>query len=337
MAKKNQEPEKNIPESDEEGNGVVGTGNDARLKMLAQINDANDRELAKSGDLKDVNEDGSSSEFAMDEGDKTDEEIIQEELGRAEEEANDQTDQEDETPPVKHKIKVNGRELELTTEELIERAQKVESADEYLQRAKEQASTNRIPQSTPQPSAEDVAEKERERKRNIVRAIQMGTEEEAIAALDQLDSGRTPSSKEREDEIGRVVESRIVFDRAVEKFNSEFPDLVADQRLMDIVIQRDRDLLAQGDRRDYSVRYREIGNEVRAWRDSLVKAASKSAEPEKQTQSDKQQRKASTPAVPKGAGATAPKATEEEDREESTGEIIASMAKARGGPQWLRG
>lgn len=316
---------------------TIGNGNDARLKMYAQINDQNDRTLAENGDLADVNDDNTTSPFNAD-ANLTDEEIAARELKRAEDEANlkapDDTGSTSE--PVKHKIKVNGRELELTTEELIERAQKVEAAESYLseaarikREAEQQAQLATHQQQ--QPSQEDVAAALQEDRRALVRAIQMGTEEEAMAAIEKLQARNTPSVNA--DEITKAVDERITFNDAVTRFQTEFKDLVSDQTLLNVVLQRDRELLAQGDKRSYWERYQEIGKQVRDWRDSLVKAAAPAAprEPDKQT------RKASATAVPNAASTKAPQAADEEEQEESMSEVIAAMAKARGGPQWLRG
>ncbi len=315
---------------------TIGNGNDARLKMYAQINDQNDRTLAENGDLADVNDDNTTSPFNAD-ANLTDEEIAARELQRADAEANQTAPDDAGSPPepVKHKIKVNGRELELTTEELIERAQKVEAADGYLseaarikREAEQQAQLATHQQQ--QPSHEDVAAALQEERRALVRAIQMGTEEEAMAAIEKLQARSTPSVNT--DEITKAVDERITFNDAVTRFQTEFKDLVTDPTLLNVVLQRDRELLAQGDKRSYWERYQEIGKQVRDWRDTLVKAATPPAkEPDKQT------RKASATAVPTAASTKAPQAADEEEQEESMSEVIAAMAKSRGGPQWLRG
>jgi len=318
---------------------VIGTGNDARLKMYAQINDQNDKLLAQNGDLADVNDDNTTSPFNPD-ASLTDEEITARELQRAADEAN-QTASPDEPgaapgEPVKHKLKVNGRELELTTEELIERAQKVEAADNYLAEAarlKREAEQRNTTQNTqPQPSAEDVATELREERRALVRAIQMGTEEEAMAAIEKLEARNTPSVNYTDD-ITRAVDERITFNDAVTRFQTEFKDLVEDPTLLNVVLSRDKELLAQGDKRSYWERYQEIGKQVRDWRDTLVKKAT----PAETQKPDKETRKATAPVVPQAASTKAPAQADDEEREETPGEIIAAMAKARGGPQWLRG
>jgi hypothetical protein len=316
----------------EEGE-TIGTNNDARLKMLQQINDANDATLAEGGDLADVNDDGTTSTFGKPET-LTDEEVTQKELDRAAEEASQGSDEAEQTEQPKHKIKVNGKELELTTEELVQRAQKVESADEYLKEAsrkmREAESAKEVKPTLPSP--EDATAKAMEDRRALVRAIQMGTEDEAMEAIEKLQSRNVPSVSA--DDVARTVDERLTFNDAVSRFQKDYKDLAEDPVLLNIVLQRDKELIAQGDKRSYWERYVDIGDSVRTWKEGLTKAAT--PEPEKPV-SDKQTRKASAPAVPQGAGTKAPAAVQDEDREETSAEIISKMAKSRGGPQWLRG
>jgi hypothetical protein len=313
----------------EEGE-VVGTGNDARLKFLAQINDQNDATLAENGDLADVNDDGTTTAFGKPET-LSDEEVTQKELDRFAEEANQSSEEHAEEQP-KHKIKVNGKELELTTEELVLRAQKVESADEYLKEASQKLREAEAREAVKPtlPSTEDVAAKAAEDRRALVRAIQMGTEDEAMAAIEKLQS-RTPSVSA--DDVARTVDERLTFNDAVSRFQKDYKDLADDPVLLNIVLQRDKELIAQGDKRSYQERYEDIGNSVRTWKEGLTKPAT--PEHEKPV-SDKQARKASAPAVPQGAGTKAPAVVSDEDKEETPAEIISNMAKTRGGPQWLR-
>lgn len=318
--------DENKPEESEES---IGTGNDARLKILEQINDQNDAQLAESGDLADIKDDGSTEPFkAAKTEELTDEQIAQRELDRAAEEAN-QTPEEG----VKHKIKVNGKELELTTDELVERASKVEAADEYLKEASRKLREAEARESKPAPtlpSTEDVAAKDMEERRALVRAIQMGTEDEAMAAIEKLQSRTVPSVSA--DDVARTVDERLTFNDAVSRFQKDYKDLADDPVLLNIVLQRDKELIAQGDKRSYWERYEDIGNSVRTWKESLTKDAA----PAEKTVVDKQTRKASAPAVPQGASTKAPAAVNDEDKEESVGDVISAMAKARGGPQWLR-
>lgn len=326
MAKKQPASEdKDIPN----GEDVVGTGNDARLKMYEQINDANDKALAEEGALADVNDDDTTSEFIP--ANATDEEITARELDRAEEESGSEVAEEEE--PQKYKIKVNGKEEELTMEELIERAQKSQAAEEKFQEAarlRAEADALRK-QNIEQPSPKDVADKKREEDRALVRAIQVGTEDEAMAAIEKLRQGNTPSVTT--DEVARTIDERLTFNEAVNRFKTEFSDIVSDPVLLDLVLTRDKSLIEQGDRRGYWERYENIGNDVRKWVQEKTKPVTPSAVTQEQT---KQQRKASAPAAPKGASQKAPEAVAEEDQDIPTSQVIAEMAKARGGPQFMR-
>lgn len=316
------------------GDDVVGTGNEERLKKLAQINDQNDSVLAKEGDLADVNDDDTTSEFKIDKN-LSDEEITQRELERAEAEANAKADDDTSEPstqtePEKIKIKINGVEQEVTQEELIELAQKSKGAEEkFKEAARLKREAEEAAKTDSQPSNKDVAEDALEERRALVRAIQMGTEDEAMAAIEKLQSSNPSVSA---DDVARTVDERLTFNDAVTRFQSEYPDLVSDPMLLNVVLQRDKDLLEQGDKRTYWERYDEIGKEVRAWKDSFSKPTTEENKP-----SDKQTRKASASTVPKGAGAKAPAVVDDEDKEESVGDVISAMAKSRGGPQWLRG
>lgn len=329
MSKKTESKTQDVPN----GKDVVGTGNDARLKMLEQINDANDKALADEGVLHDVNDDDTTSEFIP--SNLTDEEIAQRELQRAEEESGAEVVVE-EPAPQKVKIKVNGKEEELTMQELIERAQKSEGAEEKFREAarlRAEAEELRKKNLEPEPSSEDVAAKEREKRRERVRAIQMGTEDEALQAWEEMERNLTHNAPPlREDEVIQKVQSYLSFNEAVSRFKSEYKDIVEDPVLLDIVLERDKKLLAQGDPRNYWERYDELGKDVRKWMAEKTKTTTPPPAPDK----NKQQRKASAPAVPQGASTKAPEAIADEETELSPSEVIAEMARKRGGAQFMR-
>ena len=323
----------------EEDGETVGTGNDARVALLERINDAND--VTRAEELMDVNDDGTVTQFTAKE--MTEEEQaaaeaalqkdpdgeIKENLDRALEEAND---------PIKFKIKVNGKEMELTQEELIARAQKVEAADQYLveakriQREAEEASRK----STTVEPAEDTGEAARlEERRAWVRAIQMGSEDEAMAAIEKLQMSSRPTVDQNT--IARTIDERLTFKEAAHWFETEYPDIIGDDQLRQIALRRDQELLQAGDKREYRERYDAIGKEIRTWKDGLVKAAEPKVEEKAETLDQKQTRKAAAPSAPKTAAVKAPRAdADDEDGEEPVANVIAKMAELRGGSQRLR-
>jgi len=256
--------------------------------------------------LADRHADENESELIYDDEDTEDESTGGNEV--------DQEDVEDVKPVQKHKIKVNGKELDLTYEELVERAQKVEAADEYLRTAKQIAEQ----QEFNQPSDEDVGDKvEDVDDLALVRALQMGTEEEAIAALKQIKKSQTPQVTK--EEILREVEERAKVTSAAQKFANDFPDIFNDHKLRKLAFEEDTRLMNSGDRRPYEERYTDIGNSIRGWVKSIATTA---------TTSDKVQRKINAPTVPKASGRT--KSVDAESGEESRESVLAKMRSARG-------
>jgi hypothetical protein len=231
------------------------------------------------------------------------------------------------------RIKVNGVEIDLTAE-LIAKAQKIASADQYL----EEASTRRsaTPSPTPAPATPDpgVEAARLEEERALVRAIQVGTEDEAIAALRKI---RVPANNGMDArQVAQITDERLAFSTAISKFNTDYKDLVEDPQLHQMVLARDQALVAENDPRPYSERYTAIGNEIRAWRDGLVAKFAPPAAAPVDPVAAKLARKANAPVAPPAASARATPPADEDDGEEDVSSVIAKMAAARGGPQWTR-
>lgn len=310
--------------------GTVGTGNDDRLALLNQINDQNDRLNAE--ELADVQDDGSTSAFVAPE--LTDDSVVVDPADTPLVVA-DPTDISvvDVDPVVRPKIKVNGEEIELT-DELIAKAQKIASADKYLADAKKPTPVDIEPKPT-RPSQEDVDRAAQATELALVRAIQTGTEEEAVVALREMRKLAANPSGITSDDISRSVDERLSFNTALEWFNNEYKDLVDDPQMKTIVQDRDDQLVQAGDKRPYKERYAAIGTEVRAWRDSLVSKYAPKSDPV-QNLAAKEAKKADAPKVPVVASSIAKPAAAEDDKDESASDVIAAMAKRRGGPQWAR-
>lgn len=318
------------PGPSENSGDVVGSGNDHRLALLNAINDSND--ALRADELSDVNDDGSTSAFTV-EKQEDDQVIVADPVEPV-------TTDPVETAPVT-KIKVNGEDVDLTPE-LIAKAQKIASADKYLEEAALARKTAPAaapapapePTTAPLPSAEDVERDALARDVALVRAIQVGTEEEAVAALRKLRAEQPAVSA---DDIGRIADERLDFKSAITWFNGEYKDLVEDSQLHGIVMQRDQELIKSGDKRSYRERYEAIGNEVREWRDSMVKKFTPAAAPAPAVPAvDKVARKAAAPTAPVVASTRAKPAAADDDQDETPSSVIANMAKSRGGPQWAR-
>ena len=300
------------------GEDVVGTGNDARLALLNQINDANDE--IRADDYQSVNDDGTTEAFVVQKSDGTKEELADEAVHEP------IIDHDAETSVQLHKIKVNGVEKEVTYQELVDRAQKIAAADVYLAEAS-RIRQELIAKSAQQPQhQQDNRQQQLEEAKALARALQMGTEEEAAEVILRLEQ-KIHQAARPQDDISKTIDERLTFNEAISKFRTEYADITGDYRLNKMALEMDTEMIRNNDRRPYEVRYKEIGDSIRGWVNQFNPAA---------PVQDKQARKAAAPAVPKAASGKTPSSADEE-KEETVSDVIADIAKNRGGPQWMRG
>lgn len=210
----------------------------------------------------------------------------------------------------KHKIKVNGKEKELTTEELIAVAQKVEAADDYLKQA---AQLYRAPKEpAPEPKAPASAEED---DAALARAIQTGTEQEAVEAIKKL---RARPSGLSADDVLRTVNTQLAITEANRKFETEYADIAKDPNLVALVTVEMQKRIQQRDPRSYQENLMEVAESVKNWKASFVPASAQVQE--------KQARKATVTVIPTAAARAAGKT---EEKPETDAEVIAAMARQR--------
>jgi len=307
----------------EETGEVVGSGNDSRLKLYNEIADGLDR--FRSEELAHVNDDGSTEEFSLEEVEEEASQLGEEPDTPEEESSSNEPESFQSEVPPRYRIKVNGVEQELSLDELIARAQKVEAADQYLNEAsrlyKEAKSHNQ-----PANQSADNSKVE-EDDLALARAIQMGSEEEAVNAIRKLKSNGLSK-----DDLTRQIDERMIFQEANRFFATEYKDIVSNPRLYEMAIRRDAELIQSGDTRSFKDRYDAIGKEIRGW----VKEISGNVSSSTLSQEQKKERKEAAPTAPKSVALKAQQEVEEES-EPTTQEIIQGIAKSRGGPQWMRG
>ena len=310
---------------------ATGTGNDARVALLNKINDANDE--LRADDLAFVNDDGSTEAFVARDAAGNDEELVDETVKDPEADAAIERLVEETADPAPQvrmiTRKINGRDVTLSEEDWFARASKVEAADRYLAEAaqlrNEQLRKAQVPQQRdpePQSSVEDDLA--------IARAIQMGTEEEAVAALQTIRKSIRPSITQ--DDVARTIDERLTFNEAIAKYRADFKDVVSDPVLNQMALDADNRMIANGDNRPYLERYYEIGNSIRNWANTL--AAQRNPTPPPKPAEPKLARKAAATPAPKAASQKTVSSVEE-DAEESVASVIAGIAKSRGGPQWM--
>ena len=308
-----------------ENGEALGTGNDARVAMMNKLADQAD-EFRKDEfvDIVDIDK-GITEPFVVQNADGavsdlTDETAATEAAALAAEQA--EAAAANQTPSVPM-IKVNGKVIPVTAE-MLGKLGKIEAADEYLKQAAALRSQAAVALTAKQ--NEVAAAEQAEDLVALTRAIQMGTEEEAVEAIRKLKS-TGPS----QDDIARQIDDRVNFNTAYIQYRKDFADIISDPILNKLAIDKDIELVKAKDPRGYSERWADIGNELRDWKEKLNPTAQTQA-PAAANQSNKQARKAAAASSTPTASATSQSSAVEE-KEPSVQETIQAMAAARGGNQ----
>ncbi|CAB3731025.1 hypothetical protein [Paraburkholderia rhynchosiae] len=155
----------------------------------------------------------------------------------------------------------------------------------------------------------------------LARAIQLGSDEEARAAIAKLrKGGRTDDHS-----ITSMIDARIEFRETAAWVKDEYKDIFADPLLSGVFMQKEADARAQGDSRPHRDLYKEIGDGLRKWRNGLA--------PKQDAIQDKVDRKASVTVIPT-ARAVAPvnpdEGNEEATEAQETAAYIAEQRRRRG-------
>lgn len=268
----------------EETGEAVGSLNNERLKMFEQIADSADE--LRAGEMESID--------------------APEQLEEVREEVKESA------PPEiqKYKIKVNGQEREVTLEEMQALAQKVAAADDYL------AQSKRAFEESVRPSRQDAVqtpEVEEQDDLAIARALQMGSEEDAVAALRKLRSA-PPVNVEA---IVNKAKDQLRFETDANWFREEYKDVFADPYMAQLALSQDEKLVRNGDTRPYRERFKAIGDELRAWRGTNPGFSEKA----------QQKKEMAKPLPVASAKAMQPPPEEPDDDPRS---VIAEMARRRG-------
>lgn len=215
--------------------------------------------------------------------------------------------------PRKFKLKVNGKEVELTEEQVLEKAQKVASADEYLQLASEAVQrTQPAPPSKPD-AASNVDEDDIED--TLTSALQ--GDQEAIKTI----ARRLKSPPAVTPDVLSAVDDRLSFRSAVDWFRGEYDDLVKDPMLYRLVKDEDARIAKEQPTLPYRDRLKSAGDKIRTWKTGL-------APPPATPPNPKLARKASVAPVPQAGGRQAAP-SEDEEETESVPDVIDKMARGR--------
>lgn len=155
----------------------------------------------------------------------------------------------------------------------------------------------------------------------LARAIQLGSDDEARAAISKLRNG----GRVDDQSITSMIDARIEFREAAAWVQSTYKDLLEDPVLGGIFMQKEAEARGAGDKRSYRDLYTEIGDGLRKWKEGLV--------PKQNPIQDKNDRKATVTVIPT-ANAVAPVNRDEVDPDEAdagdTQAFIAEQRRRRG-------
>jgi hypothetical protein len=165
-----------------------------------------------------------------------------------------------------YRLLVNGKAQWRTLAEIRATAQKVESADEYLQTA-----TDTVKRATRSaPSAEEAAEADRTRKerltrrKELLRRVAMG-DEQAIDELAELDEAAAPSAVTPDvlRALDERFDSRVTFREAVSWFEGEYAGELKHQAMKSYAGELDAALAAQNPTMPPKTRLKRVGDQIR--------------------------------------------------------------------------
>jgi hypothetical protein len=311
-----QEADTKRADTDRQIGAAIGNRNqeqvDRRNQIAARADEQVDREFQEFDGDKVVDPD--PSEQAERDAARAAREA-EEERERLEAEANERAARDDQeggavhAEPRKFKLKVNGRDVELTEEEVLARASKVSSADEYLQLASRAVEASQALGPSKDVSAgngEDVTED------TLTSALQ--GDPEAIKKVAQ----RLRAPPVVTPDVLTAVDDRMSFRSAVDWFRGEYRDVVEDPMLYRLVVDEDTRLTKTEPTLAYRERLKRAGETVRTWKQGLAKSAA--ANP-------KLERKASVASIPQAGGRQAVR--EDSEEEEPIESTINKMALAR--------
>lgn len=229
-----------------------------------------------------------------------------------------------------YRLLINGHEKWQTLAQIRASAQKVESADEYLQTA---ADTVRKATRSAQPSPEEVQQAERTKQerrtrvKELLKRQALGDEQaidELAELIDATPSAVTPDVLRALDER---FDSRVTFRDAVTWFEGEYANELRHPAMKSYAGELDAALAAQDRTLSPKQRLKQVGEQIRRELKETYGLAAAPAGP-----SDKARRKAEGTRRLTTAGERQQTRTEEEEAE-STQTVIQRMAESRHQPR----
>lgn len=329
MDKKTDAPKKvyePTPEQVDAARKANESANSARMERMNAIADGADKERAEDtfefdGDklvFPDPEQQAAEGEARRLQAEGAEDERIAAEAEDASKESARKTAEEadeKEINGVKHYlVVVNGKEKWLTLKEIRERAQKVDSADEYLQAASDSVRrASELALSPKDGSVEEGSDSSDADLETVLRSAVMGDEASIKKLASALKRPATPAVSLEQ------IDQRLSLRAELSRLSEEQADVLNDPYLGRLFQMRLNEMKAENAQTPVAKAYRQIGDELRK------------AFPEKFKKSplaEREERKRTLPQVP--AASNRGSAPPEDEEEESVESVIAKMAKARG-------
>lgn len=223
-------------------------------------------------------------------------------------------------------IKVDGREMQVPESQIIEAGrrtlQKEVAADKRLEEA-----TRLLREAearAKQPPKQDVAQAPQQYDAaTLAQALTSGDPQLAALAVEEIQkAGRQPQQAIPPEAIFGFVRQEIEATTAQEQFKSEYADIVKDPFLLQLAVNLEDQRLAKVAAGLEPViplyeAFKQHGEAIRKWRGTQAQG---------ETLSEKRERKATVPTLP---SAKAKAAAPEQDKPETTEDIIQQMRKSR--------
>ena len=304
----------------------------SRFSLLNEIHNSNKERYAQEG-----------------EDDETTEENPPEPVEESKEEDKPEVKEppKEENPVIaKRKFKIDGQEVELTDEEIIERVQKSGAVDKRLEQATkllEDAKKTTLSPSNPAalpsaspPSKADVGLDDKTLIQEVTKAVIYGDEGQVAKAFEALlgrgrsgDAATQTKGMNSPQEIQSYVLETLAFERGKQLLETPpeqggYADIKNDPMLFGMFQRREAELRdVHKDTRSYADLYKAIGDEIRTWKEALI------AQHIPKTGLEDRDKLKATTGVVRGAGGKVPTAPLE-TRPKTHEEKLESMRARRG-------
>ena len=214
----------------------------------------------------------------------------------------------------KVKIKVDGVEQEVDEAAVLQAGvqtlQKERAADKRLEdaaaakaeaeRLRAAAATAATPAAQPAKKTDQEMLVEKDALRGIVKAIQYGTPDEAVTALEQYGQRMSQLGQANAITAGEL-ENMLDLREAQQFVKTNYADVVGDANLKKLFVSNINEKLAAGDARPYQEIAKDVGDELRTWKGTQPKADATQTTPSGASRAAVHQRKTSTVQVPTAA------------------------------------